>query len=104
MAVKKTKTEEIIAEQVEVETPVEEVAETEEKKVEDNKNTATVEVDPTVTEKSVRKEGNVKIRMRVDHKCNIAMVRYDLKKGEVYTVPENVKKILDKRGFLAPLN
>ena len=102
MAVKKTKTEEIVAEQVEVETPVEEIAETEEK-VEDKK-TATVEVDPTVTEKSVRKEGNVKIRMRVDHKCNIAMVRYDLKKGEVYTVPENVKKILDKRGFLAPLN
>lgn len=103
MAVKKTKTEEVVAEQVEIETPAIEEPVMAEERVEEKK-TVTVEVDPTATEKSVRKEGNVRVRMRVDHKCNIAMVRYDLKKGETYTVPENVKKILDSRGLLAPLN
>ena len=47
--------------------------------------------------------GNVKIRMREDHKCCIAMERYDLKAGKTYTVPENVKTILNKAGLLAPL-
>lgn len=47
--------------------------------------------------------GNVKIRMRVDHKCCIAMERYDLKAGKTYVVPENVKNILNKAGYLAPL-
>lgn len=100
MAVKKTKTEAEVVEQVEIETPVVEAVE--ENKVEEK--TLDVEVDPEATEKSVRKEGNVRIRMREDHKCCIAMVRYDLKKGQTYNVPENVKTILDKRGLLAPLN
>ena len=47
--------------------------------------------------------GNVKIRMRTDHKCCIAMERYDLKAGKTYVVPENVKRILNKAGLLAPL-
>lgn len=101
MAVKKAKTEEVAVEVVEVETPV---FETEAEVEEVVEKKATVEVDPTATEKSVRKEGNVRIRMREDHRCVIAMVRYDLKKGETYTVPENVKTILDDRGLLAPLN
>ena len=57
--------------------------------------------EPTINTKKFN--GNVKIRMRVDHKCCIAMERYDLKAGKVYTVPENVKNILNKAGLLSPL-
>ena len=63
-----------------------------------------IEVDPEATSKSVRKPGNVRIKMRENHKCTIATVRYDFKKGECYHVPENVKRILDEHGLLAPLN
>lgn len=110
MAVKKTKqqevevevTNEVLAPEVEAtveveETPVVEVAEP---VVEEPK----VEVDVKSAMATPKKEGTVKIRMRVDHRCTIAMVRYDLKKGQTYIVPENVKRILDKAGFLAPLN
>lgn len=97
MAVKKSKNVE-----VEVVNPVEEIVEKAVEAVEEV--TPEIVVDPEATEKSVRKEGNVRIRMREDHKCTIAMVRYDLKKGECYHVPENVKKILDEHGLLAPLN
>ena len=41
--------------------------------------------------------------MRVDHKCCIAMERYDLVAGKTYVVPRNVKNILNKAGLLAPL-
>lgn len=80
---------------VEVETPEVEIPEVE---VEEPK----VEVDTKATE-TKRTEGTVKIRMRVDHKCCIAMERYDLKEGKTYIVPENVKTILNKAGLLAPL-
>lgn len=46
---------------------------------------------------------NVKIRLRVDHSCNIAMEQYDFKAGKVYTVPKNVKKILNRAGLLSPV-
>lgn len=45
----------------------------------------------------------VKIRMRVDHNCNIGTERYYFVKGKVYNVPENVKRILNQAGLLAPL-
>lgn len=45
----------------------------------------------------------VKIRMRVDHRCFIAMQRYDLKAGQTYNVPVNVKDILNRAGLLSPL-
>lgn len=64
-----------------------------------------VDVDPeavTVDTKRKPKE-NVKIRLRVDHSCTIAMERYDFKEGKVYNVPANVKKILNRAGLLAPL-
>lgn len=48
-------------------------------------------------------EKNVKIRMRVSHRCTIAKERYDLEAGKVYTVPKNVRNILNKAGLLAPL-
>lgn len=89
MAVKKAKNVEVAVEvetQVEVATPEVEV---------DTKSAEVKEID--------RAEGKVKIRMRVDHKCCIAMERYDLKAGKTYTVPENVKRILNDAGLLAPL-
>lgn len=130
MAVKKVKTEEVKKEVVEVETPVvtedttvevdetpvevvEEVESVEEVEVEETQEV--VEVETTATDdvvvdtesakvnESNKPSGKVKIRMRVDHKCCIAMVRYDLVAGKTYTVPENVKSILSKAGLLAPL-
>ena len=52
---------------------------------------------------SKRVESRVKIRMRVDHTCTIAMERYEFKQGEVYRVPRNVKRMLNRAGLLAPL-
>lgn len=48
-------------------------------------------------------EKKVKIRMRVDHNCTIAMENYDLKQGKTYDVPKDVKRILEEAGLLAPL-
>ena len=50
-----------------------------------------------------RPNSGVKIRMRVDHSCTIAMERYDLKAGKTYIVPANVKRILNNAGLLSPL-
>ena len=97
-----------------VETPVEEQVEVEdtvetpeveipEVDVEEKKDEPKVEVDQTAPDTANRPNGKVKIRMRVDHKCTIAMERYDLKAGKTYTVPENVKRILNNAGLLAPL-
>lgn len=62
-----------------------------------------VTVEEPISPNTKKFNGNVKIRMRVDHKCCIAMERYDLKAGKVYAVPENVKNILNKAGLLSPL-
>ena len=85
-----TETPEVEVPEVEVETPNEK---------------PDVEVDTNNTEVNTanKPNGNVKIRMRCDHKCCIAMERYDLKAGKVYVVPANVKNILNKAGYLAPL-
>lgn len=89
-----------VEEQVEVEDTVEiPEVDVEEKKEDEPK----VEVDQTAPDTANRPNGKVKIRMRVDHKCTIAMERYDLKAGKTYTVPENVKRILNNAGLLAPL-
>lgn len=68
--------------------------------VEENQN---IQVDTTEVEQSKKKSGTAKIKMRTDHKCCIAMERYDLKAGKTYVVPENVKNILNKAGLLLPL-
>lgn len=108
MAVKKSKNVEDVV--VEVANPVETVDEVINSAVDAVDAVETVEtkeeieVDPEAVSKSVRKPGNVRIKMRENHKCTIAMVRYDFKKGECYHVPENVKRILDEHGLLAPLN
>lgn len=112
MAVKKANkvTEDVKVETpVEVETPeveveaVETPVEIPEVDVEEKKDEPKVEVDQTAPDTSNRPNGKVKIRMRFDHKCTIAMERYDLKAGKTYTVPENVKRILNNAGLLAPL-
>lgn len=94
MAVKKTKQGELI-----VEVPVETV---EEKTSDVDVNAENLKVE----EKNIPAEkisNNAKIRMRVDHRCTIAMERYDLKAGQVYTVPKNVRDILNRAGLLSPL-
>jgi hypothetical protein len=84
------------AEEVKVEEPV--VAEVEEEVTEEpaEEEVETVDI-PEEPEKKV------KIRMRVDHNCTIAMENYDLKQGKTYDVPKDVKRILEEAGLLAPL-
>ena len=119
---KKAKTEELKKDvAVDVEVPVtdntedaviEETVDTDEiEEVEEDLTVEVPEVEEPTTDVVVETEnirtnkpsGNVKIRMRADHKCCIAMERYDLKAGKTYTVPENVKRILNNAGLLAPL-
>ena len=84
------------------ETPEVEIPEVETKAPSDTNG---VEVDTSNAEVDLanKPSGKVKIRMRCDHKCCIAMERYDLKEGKTYIVPANVKNILNKAGYLAPL-
>lgn len=126
MAVKKAnKTEEVKVETPVVETPVEEQVENVEVDKTEEVTTETgdtpeveipeveveepkadepeVEVDKTEVDTDNKPDGKVKVRMRTDHKCCIAMERYDLKAGKTYVVPENVKRILNNAGLLAPL-
>lgn len=88
---------------VEVETPNVEVEEVVTETTEEVTNSPVVDVDIEASKSSHRKEGSVKIRMRADHRCTIAMEHYDLKAGQVYVVPENVKRVLNNAGLLAPL-
>ena len=62
-----------------------------------------VEVAPTGVDEKRKPEERVKIRLRVDHNCCIAMEFYEFKANKVYTVPKNVKRILNRAGLLAPL-
>lgn len=82
-------TPEVEVPEVEVETPV--------------ADEVVVDTESAQVDTSKKPNGSVKIRMRVDHKCCIAMERYDLKEGKTYVVPENVKRVLNKAGLLAPL-
>lgn len=41
-------------------------------------------------------EKKVKIRMKKDHKCNIGGQLYNLKEDKTYSVPPNVRRILEK--------
>lgn len=90
---------------VEEETPVEETpaVEVETPEVEIEEPEVKVDVEKAEVNVSNKPSGNVKIRMRTDHKCCIAMERYDLKAGKTYVVPVNVKNILNRAGLLAPL-
>lgn len=73
-----------------------------------NGNESTLTVDTSVVPDSSKipeapENKNVRIKMRVDHRCNVGGELYDLKKGSCYNVPESVKKILNKVEVLAPL-
>lgn len=70
-----------------------------------NEHTPKVNVDvaPTGVDEKKKPEERVKIRLRVDHNCCIAMEFYEFKANKVYTVPKNVKRILNRAGLLAPL-
>lgn len=63
-----------------------------------------VVAEPKVVDDSKKPAEQVKIKMREDHDCTIAKVRYNLHKGKVYIVPANVKRILESHGLLSPLN
>ena len=109
MAVKKKQTKAVEEEVnvVEEVNAVEVVAEDIQENTEDVKNDSIEVVEEyfDVDEEQIpeEKNKNVRIRMRVDHRCTIAMERYDLKKGQCYNVPENVRNILNNAGLLAPL-
>ena len=93
-----------VEEEVSVEIPVEEETPVEETPaVEVETPEVKVDVEKAEVNVSNKPSGNVKIRMRTDHKCCIAMERYDLKAGKTYVVPVNVKNILNRAGLLAPL-
>ena len=62
-----------------------------------------VSVDTSSIDDSKKPENMVKVRMRTDHKCTIGGELYQLESGKIYTVPENVKRILNKAGLLSPL-
>lgn len=46
---------------------------------------------------------NVRINPNADHRSYIGDQYYNLKKGKVITVPQNVKEILARAGLLDPL-
>lgn len=93
-----TKVEEVKEEVVEPEIPEVEIPEV---KVEEPK--VEVDIKSAEVKDCNRPNSGVKIRMRVDHSCTIAMERYDLKAGKTYIVPANVKRILNNAGLLSPL-
>lgn len=69
----------------------------------DAKKAVSVDVKAVEVDEAKKPKENVKIRLRKDHSCCIAMEFYDFKEGKVYTVPKNVKRILNRAGLLAPL-
>ncbi len=57
----------------------------------------------SVRGRKLKSEGKEKIRVNVNHFCNIGGERYDFKKNEIYEVPIQVKLILQRANLLAPL-
>lgn len=100
-----------VPENVKVETPEESEKETTAPEQETSEVDVTVpdveepevSVDTSSIDDSKKPENMVKVRMRTDHKCTIGGELYQLESGKVYTVPENVKRILNKAGLLSPL-
>lgn len=93
---------EVVEEKVENTAEVE-VDATPEVEIEEPQDEVEVDTEKTEVDTSKKPNGTVRIKMRVDHRCCIAMERYDLKAGKTYVVPRNVKEILDKAGMLSPL-
>lgn len=93
--------EEVTEEPVEEEVETVDIPEEPEKKDDVVVDTESLKVDEEKIPEEPEKK--VKIRMRVDHNCTIAMENYDLKQGKTYDVPKDVKRILEEAGLLAPL-
>lgn len=72
---------------------------------EDTKEEPVVIITPVeeLTPPTPVEDKNVRIKLRVDHKCVVGGEMYDLKKDQCYNVPSGVKKRLNKAGLLAPL-
>ena len=93
-------------EEVVVETP-DEVADGNSENVEVSDDTVTVTEPVTVAEEpneSKTNKGLVKICLSKDHRCVIGGSVWDFKKGEVYSVPSNVKAVLRRGDLLRPIN
>lgn len=73
------------------------IAAPQEKKVDED-----VIIIPPVIVDNAKKD--VRVRMAVNANCVIGGVRYVCNKGQVYTVPENVKRIFTEANMLVPLN
>ena len=61
------------------------------------------EVKVEVPEAKEIPDKNVKIKLRVNHKCHIGADSYNFIAGKIYTVPQNVKRILQDAGLLSAL-
>ena len=61
------------------------------------------EVKAEVPETKEIPDKNVKIKLRVNHKCHIGADSYNFIAGKIYTVPQNVKRILQDAGLLSAL-
>ena len=61
------------------------------------------EVKVEVPETKEIPDKNVKIKLRVNHKCHIGADSYNFIAGKIYTVPQNVKRILQDAGLLSAL-
>lgn len=61
------------------------------------------EVKVEVPETKEIPDKNVKIKLRVNHKCHIGADNYNFIAGKIYTVPQNVKRILQDAGLLSAL-
>ena len=83
--------------------PEEEQKKEEEKSEEKKSDDITVSDSLTAVHLDQKPDSLVKIRMRVDHDCCIGKERYDLKAGKLYTVPKNVRRIMNNAGLLSPL-
>lgn len=70
---------------------------------EENAPKVNVSVSAESVDTSKLPKQSVKIRLRTDHSCTIGSESYDFKRGKVYIVPKNVKKVLNRAGLLSPL-
>lgn len=105
-AFEETKNAPVVPEVVEEAVPdfvEEDVPETAEESVEE-KNTLENFLKEEAEKENNKPSGKtVKVKLRENHHCTIAKTRYDFVAGEVYSVPQNVKDILDRGGYLTAI-
>lgn len=96
----------------EVTSPTEEAVEETVEKIEEVSEPEIVEEENTLEnflKEEAEKENNkplgktVKVKLRENHHCTIAKTRYDFVAGVIYSVPQNVKDILDRGGYLTAI-